>query len=171
MSNDQNWYGNVFKAWQSKQLGPKPTAEMLATIHNLGARPGKQALAIAMSLRDCGVTNSQIVIACGAPQLNKMRGLITDAYLKREAVPPSPEGHTVYKLTLTGKGKQRVERSVKAADKAAEAGNAVDGDKPAKVKKAIGKARKPAKVKAAAPIVDQPDLADAATVSADQAAE
>jgi hypothetical protein len=144
MSNDQaNWYGNVFKSWQVKQLGPKPTAEMLATIHGLQARPGKQALACAMALRDCGVTAGQIVIACGAPQLNKMRGFITDALLKRLPVAPSAEGHTVYKLELTAKGKQRVERTTKqAADKAA-AGEAETADKPKGKKAAVKAASKP----------------------------
>lgn len=148
-----NWYGSVFKSWQVKQLGPKPTAEQLASIHGLGARPGKQALASAMALRDCGVTAGQIVIACGAPQLNKMRGFITDALLKRLPVSPSAEGHTVYKLELTAKGKQRVDRNEKlAAEKAAE------GDKP-KAEKTAAKApakakgerkpRKPTKVTAA----------------------
>jgi hypothetical protein len=140
MSNQTDWYGTVFKGWQAKLLGPKPTADMLASIHNLGARPGKQALAIAMGLRDCGVTNSQIVIACGAPQLNKMRGLITDSYLKRVPVSPSPEGHTVYKLNVTPKGLQRIDRTVKAAVKADEAGKA-EVEKP-KAKKAA-KPRKP----------------------------
>jgi hypothetical protein len=143
--NETNWYGTVFKSWPVKQLGPKPTADQLASIHNLGARPGKQALAIAMGLRDCGVTNSQIVIACGAPQLNKMRGYITDAFLKRLPVSPSPEGHTVYKLEVTPKGKQRIERTLKAAAKADEAGKA-DSDKPAaKPAKAKGTGKRKAK--------------------------
>lgn len=144
MSNVQNWYGTVFKSWNTKALGPKPTAEMLASIHGLQARPGKQALACAMALRDCGVTAGQIVIACGAPQLNKMRGFITDALLKRLATPPSSEGHTVYKLELTAKGKQRVERTAKAAAEKVEAGNGdIKADKP-KAKKAAAKgARKP----------------------------
>jgi len=169
MSNDSNWYGNVFKSWQAKQLGPKPTAEMLATIHGLGARPGKQALAIAMGLRDCGVTNSQIVIACGAPQLNKMRGFITDAFLKREPVPPSAEGHTVYKLTLTGKGKQRVERAAKAAEKAAEAGAGEAEAKPAKAKKAAAKAAGKAKGKAKAK--PEADTAAAETATSEPASQ
>lgn len=133
-----NWYGVVFKSWQVKQLGPKPTDAMLASIHGLGARPGKQALASAMGLRDCGVTAGQIVIACGAPQLNKMRGFITDALLKRLPVSPSAEGHTVYKLELTAKGKQRVERTEKAA-----ATKAADGE--AKPEKAAGKGTSKAK--------------------------
>lgn len=148
MSNQANWYATVFKSWQVKQLGPKPTADMLASIHNLGARPGKQALASAMALRDCGVTAGQIVIACGAPQLNKMRGFITDALLKRLPVPPSSEGHTVYRLELTAKGKQRVERTAKAAaDKAAQGETGDKPAKPAKAKrKAAGKAKGAAKV-------------------------
>ncbi len=125
------WYADTFKAWQGKLLGPKPTAEMLGTIHGLGARPGKQALANAMALRDCGVTGSQIVIACGAPQLNKMRGFISDGLLKREAVPPQGS-HTVYKLTLTAKGASRVKASTAK----------VDADKPVKVSKPKA-ARKP----------------------------
>lgn len=156
MSNEANWYATVFKSWPAKQLGPKPTAEMLATIHGLGARPGKQALANAMALRDCGVTAAQIVIACGAPQLNKMRGFITDALLKREPVPPSPEGHTVYKLTLTGKGKQRVERTAKAAAEKAAEGEGTKAVKKATKGPAKAKGARKAKAAADAPAVETP---------------
>ena len=142
---DATWYGNVFKTWQTKLLGPKPTDEQLANIHNLGARPGKQALAIAMGLRDDGVTGAQIQIACGAPQLNKMRGFITDALLKRLPATPGDNGHTVYKLAVTPKGNQRIERAVKAAAKQAEAEAAEPAEKPVKAKAA----KKPAKAKKA----------------------
>jgi hypothetical protein len=125
-------YADVFKGWQGKLLGSKPTAEMLDAIHKLGARPGKQALACSMALRPEGVTGSEIVIACGAPQLNKMRGFIADALTKREAVPPR-NGHTVYKLTLTAKGAARIKGKADAVAKA---------EKPAKVK-AAPKPRKP----------------------------
>src|SRR5258708_39415836 len=97
MTNHSNYYSDVFKAWPVKLVGPKPTADMLATVHKLGLRPGKQALANAMALRDGGVTGSQIVIVCSAPQLNKMRDLVTDALVKREAM-PKLKGNTVYKL-------------------------------------------------------------------------
>src|SRR6478735_9129383 len=90
-------YADVLKGWQGKLLGSKPAVEAFDTIHKLGARPGKQALANAMALRPEGVTGSEIVIACGAAQLDKMRGFIADGLLKREAVPPR-NGHTVYKL-------------------------------------------------------------------------
>lgn len=162
-ANDANWYGNVFKAWPVKQLGPKPTADMLASIHKLGARPGKQALAIAMGLRDCGVTGSQIVIACGAPQLNKMRGFITDGQLKREAVPPSADGHTVYKLAVTAKGKQRIERTEKALAKAESEAAA----KPVKAKaKATDKAKGAAKTaRKAKPVETATATSEAAPVT------
>lgn len=159
-SNETNWYGHVFKAWQVKLLGSKPTADMLAQIHKLNARPGKQALACAMALRPEGVTGAQIVIACGAPQLNKMRGFITDSLLKRLPVSAAANGHQVYKLELTAKGLQRIKQAEARAAKQAEAGTAeADTVKPAKAKKqavkASGKAKgaRKAKVKAeAAPV-------------------
>lgn len=171
MSNDSNWYGTTFKAWDSKRLGAKPTAEMLSTVHGLGARPGKQALAIAMGLRAVGVTGSQIVIACGAPQLNKLRGYVADALLKRVATPPDALGHQVYKLELTPKGKKRCEATAKRAADAEAAGKAADADKPAKAPKAkAGKKRTSKPAKAVDDTangtadgltgIDQPDTAD-----------
>lgn len=141
-------YADMFKSWDVKRYGAKPTADQLAYIHHLGARPGKQALASAMALRDKGVTAGQIVMACGAPQLNKMRGFIEDALLKRLPAPKTAEGHTVYKLELTAKGKQRIERVVKAEAAKVAAGEAVTGDKPAKAV-TKGKGRKAAKVQPA----------------------
>lgn len=142
-TNATGWYGQVFKAWQVKALGAKPTAEQLATIHALGARPGKQALAIAMASRDSGVSGAQIVMACGAPQLNKMRGMIASGVLKRDAVGPNELGHSVYKVTLTAKGTAAIKRTAEAAEKAA-----LKADEPvkkAKVKKATSKAKGKAK--------------------------
>jgi hypothetical protein len=139
------WYATTFKAWQAKVVGPKPTAEMLATVHGLGLRPGKQALANAMAMRDCGVTGAQIVMVCGAPQLNRMRGLIADGHVKREAVSPNELGHAVYKLTLTPKGAKRIKGATAAGDKAALNG---DGDT-AKVDKPKAKRTTPRKPKAA----------------------
>jgi hypothetical protein len=138
-------YATLLKGWHDKQLGPKPTAELLSTVHALGLRPGKQALANAMALRVDGVTGAQIVMATGAPQLNRMRGLIAAGDFKRAMVAPNEQGHTVYKVTLTPKGEERVKRTSEAAANAA-----LTGDLPAKpkVKKATGKARKPKAVPA-----------------------
>lgn len=171
---DTNWYGNVFKTWQTKALGPKPSAEQLASIHNLGARPGKQALAIAMGLRECGVTGSQIVMACGAPQLNKMRGFITDSYLKREAASPGENGHTVYKLAITKKGQARIDRSVKAAaDHEAKGNEAPKATKAAKKRAKADKAVAAHKVGKAAMGHDDHEMAGyaAQAVEADIEAE
>jgi hypothetical protein len=151
------WYGDTFKAWQAKLMGGgKPTADQLATVHALGLRPGKQALANAMALRDGGVTGSEIVIACGAPQLNRMRGLIADKLVKREAVPPRGT-HTVYKLTLTPKGEARV----KAALTAAAAGDSEAAKAPAKPKRK--RKPKPATVQApaATPTSEAPAVTEA----------
>jgi len=137
--NATGWYGDVFKRWP-KTAGEKPTAAMLATIHRLGARPGKQAMAIAMSLRPAGVTNSQIVAVCGNPQLNKMRGFVADRLLKRLPAPATELNHTVYKHELTPKGQQRIDNALKR-EAAADAEAAAKPDKPAK-KAAVKKAAK-----------------------------
>jgi hypothetical protein len=160
-SNVTNWYSANFKGWSEKQLGPKPTEQQLTAVHMLNCRPGKQALAIAMYLRDGGASQSQIVQVCGAPQLNKARDLATDNYLKRIPIAPDAKGHTVYKYEVTAKGLKRIEANEKrAADAAADA--AAKADKPAKpVKKAKGKAKSKA-----APKVTNAETAPTPTVDA-----
>ena len=106
-NNASDWYATTFKQWP-KQVGAKPTAEQLDTIHKLGARPGKQALANALMLRDGGVTGAQIVMACGAPQLNKMRDFVAKGLAKRVPISNDAAGHTVYKLALTPRGTAKV---------------------------------------------------------------
>jgi hypothetical protein len=131
-------YKPYFDNWQANVLGPKPTAELLTKVHGLGLRPGKQALACAMSLRTDGVTGSQIVIACGAPQLNRMRGLIAEGVFKRLPVAANGANHTVYKCEVTPRGEAEIKRLEKVAANSA----AATTPKPAKAK------AKPAKVKA-----------------------
>lgn len=139
LQNHLKPYATLLKGWHEKQLGPRPTAELLSTVHTLGLRPGKQALANAMALRVDGVTGAQIVMATGAPQLNRMRGLIAAGDFKRSMVAPNEQGHTVYKVTLTPKGEARIKRATEAAANAA-----LTGDAPAKPKaKKARKARKP----------------------------
>lgn len=141
MSKQVNYYTNAFKAWP-KQAGAKPTEAMLATAHAF-ARPGKQALALAMMLRDSGVTGGQIVMACGAPQLNKMRDTVAKGLAKRVPISATAEGHTVYKLALTSKGEGKVKAAAQVAPAA----------KPAKVQKV--KAEKPAPVAPVTPAVTE----------------
>jgi hypothetical protein len=143
-------YAPQFKSWVAKTHGPKPTASMFEQAHGLGCRPGKQALAVAMGLRPEGVTNPQVLMACGNPQNNKRGGLVTDGYLKRNAAAKTAEGHEVYQYTVTAKGLKRIEATAKRAADLDAAGN---GEAKPKVKKAAkGTApRKPAKVPAVAP--------------------
>jgi hypothetical protein len=149
MTDHTAFYATAFKSWQ-KGYGSKPTGTMFEHVHGLGCRPGKQALATAMGLRPEGVTNPQVLLVCGNPQNNKRAGLVYDGYLKREAVPNSPEGHTVYKYTVTPKGLKRVE-SVNARAAALEAAGKATGEadkaKPVKVKAAAKPAKKATKGK------------------------
>lgn len=155
MTNILKAYDDQFKKWQpagmAKALGPRPTAELLMTYHRLGARHGKQCFAGAMALREQGVTGSEIVIACGAPQLNKMRGFIADALVKRVPL-GKRDGNEIYKLEITPKGKKRIATQL-ARETAADAAGAVT-EVPAKAKatpvakvkvKATSKAAKPNK--------------------------
>lgn len=111
--NHRGYYANVWPNWQAKVLGPQPTNEQLGTIHGLKARPGKQALANAMALRDGGVTGKQIKAAVslfdgGAnPQLNKMRSLVDAGMLAWVPMPPTADGK-VYRTKLTALGQQMV---------------------------------------------------------------
>ena len=144
--NDAQHYD--FSTWQAPLVGKAPTSDLLHTVHMLGLRPGKQALANAMALRPQGVTGSEIVIACGAPQLNRMRGLIADGVVKREAVAPR-NGHTVYKLSLTPKGQARVAKAEAAPKPDTEVAT------PAKAPKVKAKRTRKAKpAPAATPAVD-----------------
>lgn len=146
MSNILKAYDDQFKVWQaagnSKLLGPRPTAENLVTYHRLGARHGKQCFAGAMALREAGVTGSEIVIACGAPQLNKMRGFIADALVKRVPL-GKRNGNEIYKLVLTPKGEKRIATAVAREQAAVEAGAVTEAVKPAKAGKVASKAAKP----------------------------
>ena len=144
MTNHSSHYTPQFKVWQAKAMGNKPTEANLEAAHMLGCKPGKQALAVAMGLRPDGVTNPQVLYACGNPQNNKRAGLVADAYLKRERAARTAEGHEVYKYTVTPKGLKRIETN-KAREAALEAAAKVAESKPAKV---VAKPKGEAKAKA-----------------------
>jgi len=161
MTDATNWYTGSFKNWSIKALGSKPTADQLEAIHLLGLRPGKQALANAMALRPEGVTNAQIIQACGNPQLNRMRGLIADKLVKREPVPMTGAGHTVYKLVLTPKGEQRISKARERIAAAEAEANVTAPAKPAKaVKKAAAKRKPKAEKRTSEPAVTIEQFAD-----------
>jgi hypothetical protein len=149
MSNITQWYGDVLNRWAGDRLGRKPTAVELNTVHMLGLRPGKQALANAMYLRPAGATQGQVIQACGAPQLNRMRGLVADGLVKR--VPMSAAaGHTVYRIEITAKGLAKVTKA-----SAVVASDTANGEaKPVKPVKRKPKAAKPASEPA--PVTDAP---------------
>jgi hypothetical protein len=145
MSNVKHisYYTNVTQQW-SKPLGAKPTEAQLSLAHVFG-RPGKQSLAVAMALRDGGVTGSQVKLASSlfdgkaTPQLNHMRDLIKARMFNREAVPGA------YAITLGPKGQQFVDlHGAKAVEKLADK---AAGDKPVKAGKKA-KVSKPRKAKA-----------------------
>jgi hypothetical protein len=138
-----SYYTNVMQSW-SKPLGSKPTEAQLSLAHVFG-RPGKQSLAVAMALRDGGVTGQQIKLASSlvdgkaTPQLNHMRDLIAAKLFTREA----GEG---YCLTLAPKGQQFVDlHGAKAAEKVTAAPKAMKakGKRKAKAVKVTAPAETP----------------------------
>lgn len=137
-------YTNVMKQW-SKPLGAKPTESQLALAHVFG-RPGKQSFAVALALREAGVTGAQIKLASSlfdgkaTPQLNHMRALIDARMFTRESGVPG------YKLVKGPKADQFIE--LYGAKATEGAGKAVKGDKPKAATKAAGKR----KAKAATPV-------------------
>lgn len=136
--------------WPVKQLGPMVSADLVDKVHGLGLRPGKQALAVAMALRDVGTSGSQIVMACGAPQLNRMRGLIADGHVKRDnGAGRNEQGHTVYRITLTPKGEKRIASNVEREAKAALTGEV----KPAKKAKGNGATPRKPRAPKVAPVM------------------
>lgn len=132
MTNALTHYAPQFKTWGIKTHGSKPTLEHVEAAHGLGCRPGLQALAVAMGLRPEGVTNGQVMFACGNPQNNKRGGLVADGYLKRNPA-AKVDGHEVYQYTVTPKGLKRIEANKAKAAALDAAGKAADGPK---VKKA-----------------------------------
>jgi hypothetical protein len=132
MYDATGWYSDVLKA------------DQLATAHALGLMPGKQAMTVAMSLRVEGVTAPQILHVCGAPQLNRMRGLERDLkYTTRVPMPQNGMRHQVYHYALTKKGEHKVALTNKRLAEAEAAGNMVEVAKPAKSAKPKAKATKP----------------------------
>lgn len=159
-----SYYTNVTQSWSKADLGKLPTEAQLAVAHVFG-RPGKQSMAVAMALREGGVTGSQIKLASAlfdgkaTPQLNHMRDLIAARMFTREAVAGA------YVLTLAPNGQKFIDlHGAKAA-----ADTAPKAEKPVSAKSAR-KAERKAKVKAIAAVSETP-TSDVAPVSEAPAAE
>ncbi|HET9285722.1 MAG TPA: hypothetical protein VFR24_27540 [Candidatus Angelobacter sp.] len=156
------WYSTVLKGWQVKLLGPKVTAELLSTAHALGCRPGKQALAMAMYLREGGASDGQVKAACiiqwgsSGSHHNKRRDLVDVAKLARnKPIINDAQGHKVYAITLTDKGVSRVKAAGEAATAAA-AAKPAKAAKPRKAKPETPAATVP--VTATQPAAEQPTV-------------
>jgi hypothetical protein len=108
-------YQVALKNWPTKLAGPKVTLALLNTAHALGCRAGKQALAMAMYLREGGASDGQVKAACIAgwgssgSHHNKRRDIQGAGLVKNAAVGVSDaNGHKVYAITLTAKGEGKV---------------------------------------------------------------
>lgn len=123
-NNVLSYYETVLKGWQVKALGPKPTLANFEAAHALGCRAGKQALAMAMYLRDSGATDGQVKMACiiqwgsSGSHHNKRRDIISAGWVKAKPVQADAQGHKVYAIALTDKGTKKLATPV-AAEKAA----------------------------------------------------
>lgn len=107
------WYETVLKNWP-KLAGSKPTVDQFKAAHALGCRPGKQALAMAMYLRDGGATDGQVKLACivqwgsSGSHHNKRRDILSAGWAKAKPVVSDAAGHKVYAIVLTDKGVKRL---------------------------------------------------------------
>ena len=143
-------YKPVLSNWPVKVLGPRVTVEQLAAAHALGCRPGMQALAIAMCMREGGASNAQQVTACSlnwgssGTHHNKRKALVTTKLLANVSMPDNETGHTVYKVALTDKGKGKLATATEPQAVVPKAST-----KPAKAKKADKPAAVPATVETA----------------------
>jgi len=93
-------YEPFFANW-TRKAGRKPGPKQLKQAHRL-ARPGtRNALALAMALREQGVTQPQIIRALGTPHRNVIKRVVASKKAKVK-VARSPEGRKVYRLSLNG---------------------------------------------------------------------
>jgi|SRR5581483_9946609 len=144
-----NYYANVLKAWQ-KPWGSKPTADMFATVHAAGKRPGVEALHLAMCLRPEGCTVPQFTAAgaalkggkCG-PANNARRGLVAAGWFTQSIVPGSRP--YAFMLTPTAKLKAALKAASVTANAAA---TAATGDTAKAKAKRASKPRKASKASA-----------------------
>lgn len=154
-------YGHVLGHWHSASMGDKPALTLFEAAHALGCRPGKQALARALEMRDGGATDGQIKAACIAQWGNSgshhnKRGELSAAKLVT-VVKSKPGAHTVYSIKLTDKGTARVKAGGPEAV-------IVETVKP----KAKGKAKGAVKPKPATPEAPQPQVTEAPAPEAPQ---
>lgn len=110
------WFASYLKNWPFKWAGEKPSDAMLMVPVLLGKRPGVEAAHVAMCLRDggCTVQQFQTAFSCG-PANNYRSGLVKSGWFGCTV-----EGKPyAFKLNVTAKGMQRLERAMSEAAAAA----------------------------------------------------
>ena len=156
-ATNRSHYAHVLDQWAKApvKLGPQPTEAQFATAHVFG-RPGKQALGIAMALRDCGMTSPQMLAASAlddgnpTPCRNKLGLLVTNGMFARDAA-----GNGVIKLSLAPRGQQWVDQRAKAGSDVAVAADEVKATKARGAKaKPAKRASKPRKAAEVVPVAD-----------------
>lgn len=92
-------YQPFFKNWNRK-AGKKPSTKQLKIAQQM-ARPGtKNAMALAMALRENGASQPQIAMVTGAPHRNAIREVL----LRRKAtvkINVDNHGHKVFRLAVS----------------------------------------------------------------------
>ena len=143
------------KHWQVKMLGELPSNVLLGIAHCFG-KPGKQTLALAMCLRECGASDAHICYASSGfdgltRSQNNFKGSLEKAGLIRRnmAAPRNAMNHTVYQYDLTAKGEAFVKRILAGTAKAAEFVKVQPAAKAAEPVKVQPATKAPAKAKAA----------------------
>ena len=133
------WFASILKNWPARWAGAKPTEAMLYVPVVLGKRPGVEALHLAMGLRaeGCTVQQFQTAASCG-PANNYRRSMVKTGWFTCTV-----EGKPyAFKLALTKKGEQKLDKAIAAAELAATVTQVTKPAKNAKAKRISAKANK-----------------------------
>jgi hypothetical protein len=153
---NRSHYAHVFDQWAKApvKLGPQPTDAQLGAVHAFKRVGGKEALGMAMAMRDCGMTSEQMLGASAlfdgnpTPCRNTIAKFVTNGLFDRVAA-----GNGVIKITLTPRGQQWVANKAKGDVAAAADAPKAKGARGTKAPKAK-RASKAPKATEAVPVVD-----------------
>jgi hypothetical protein len=151
-----NHYKALWQAWQTELHGPYPTEQALSDVHALGCSPGKQAMAIAMAMREGGASRRQIMLASGlfdgnpSGQFNKLKLMIANGTFTQLSA------GGVYKVELTKAGAEMVARGATRTARVTPSITHLNGGQPVANPNTVGSA-KPAKAPAKAADAPKPE--------------
>lgn len=157
----RSFYRNVFDKWQTKLLGPMPTAQQLAIAHALRVRgPGLEALAgVACMLREQGITRGQQRLISGlyrpgstGTHINCVFG--PGGYIEQGLMTDARDNAGVYRAKLTAKGEAVVARFADTASPKVE--RMVERSAAARKAKGKGKGKRNGAAKGEAPVEATP---------------